>query len=215
MIPYGIDLEAFAPENHDKKKNRSAFGLPGNSFVIGLVGRIEPSKGQSLAIEAFAEAKIPDSVLVICGNIGFQDYFQSLKDLSREHGIEESVSFLPFTHDVPTLMNSFDMSILPSTSEAFGLVLIEAMASGLPVVGTNAGGVPEIITHGKNGLLFQPGDAHVLAGYMRLLAEDGRLRERLGHQAWQDANQRYIYHIQTERFFEFCKNAYWGRNRHS
>jgi glycosyltransferase involved in cell wall biosynthesis len=214
VIPYGIDLEAFAQENHDRKECRATFGIPQDRFVIGLIGRIEPSKGQRLAVEAFADAGIPNSMLVMAGNIGFEDYFQSLKDLSKERGIEKGIHFLPFTHNVPKLMNAFDISVLPSMSEAFGLVVIEAMASSLPVVATDAGGVPGILSHGKNGLLFPPGDTHALAGHMRLLAEDGSLRERLGHQAWQDANKRYVYRKQSDEFFRFCGKTYCDRNRH-
>jgi glycosyltransferase involved in cell wall biosynthesis len=111
------------------------------------------------------------------------------------------------------LMNSLDLFLLPSEAETFGLVNIEAMASGVPVIATEAGGVPEIIQHGENGMLFRPGDAEAAAGFMKLLAENHDLRDRMGKQARQDALNRYAYGRQTDQFFDFCRNTYLRRQR--
>jgi len=114
---------------------------------------------------------------------------------------------------MPCFMNAMDISLLPSKREAFGLVVIEAMASGLPVIGTNTGGVPEIITHEKNGLLFEPFDVDKLAKYMKLLAEDRKLREKFGEQARIDSIERYDYKNQTDIFFNYVIEMYKKRNK--
>jgi len=214
-IPYGLDLEAYDPNNHKKPDTRRRFGLPQDGFIIGLVGRIAPEKGQKIAIQAFAKAAIPNSTLVLCGgcSVKLQDYLESLKRASRDLGVEESVRFFPFTEEIPMLMNSLDLFLLPSEAETFGLVNIEAMASGVPVIATEAGGVPEIIQHGENGMLFRPGDAEAAAGFIKLLAENHDLRDRMGKQARQDALNRYAYGRQTDQFFDFCRNTYLRRQR--
>ena len=213
VIPYGIDVDAFDPAIHDKRKNRKKFDLPEDAFLVGLVGRIEEAKGQAVAIEAFAKAKILNSGLVICGSAQRKGYIESLETRTRELGIQDTVHFLKFTSEVPVLMNAFDISLLPSRGETFGLVVIEAMAAEIPVIGTDAEGVPEIIDHGRNGMLVPPRDSDALANALRNLAEDTGLRERLGRQARQDTLERYDYKTQTEKFFTFCKTMYRERQK--
>ena len=93
------------------------------------------------------------------------------------------------------------------------MVVVEAMASGIPVIAKNAGGVPEIIQHGRNGMLVPPGDVGALADSIRLLAGNARLRERLGRQARQDTTERYEYRKQTDTFFNFCRSVYAERQK--
>ncbi len=215
VIPYGIDVDAFDPVKHDKRENRRRFSLPEDGFLVGLVGRIEEAKGQAVALEAFATANIPGATLVICGAPQRKSYWEHLQRRTAELRVEQSVRFLPFTTEIPFLMNAFDLSLLPSRSETFGLVVIEAMAAGVPVIGTDAGGVPEIIRHDENGMLVPPGDSHALAKILRLLREDDRLRERLGRQARRDAAERYDYTRQTDTFFDYCRAAYEERRGRS
>ncbi len=213
VIPYGIDLEVFDPSQHNRAENRSRFRLPEEKFLIGLVGRIEEAKGQDVAIEAFAKAKIPDAVLVICGAAQTKEFLEFLKHRTEELRIGDSVRFLPFTTEIPSLMNALDLSLLPSRGETFGLVVIEAMAAGIPVIGTDAEGVPEIIRHNRNGMLVPPGDSDALAQAMRLLTEDDGLRIRLGRQARRDTIERYDYARQTGKFFTYCKRVYEERQQ--
>jgi glycosyltransferase involved in cell wall biosynthesis len=213
VIPYGVDVGAFDPAKNNKGEDRRKFNLPEEGLLLGLVGRIEEAKGQAVAIEAFAKAGIPDSMLVICGAEQQRGYLDRLREQARELRIEQSIRFLPFTTEIPSLMNAFDLSLLPSRGETFGLVVIEAMAAGIPVIGTDAEGVPEIIDHQRNGILVPPGDSDALAGSMRLLAEDSGLRERLGRQARQDVTERYDYERQTEKFFRCCRSLCEARQR--
>jgi len=213
VIPYGIDVDAFDPERHSKKENRRRFTLPEEGLLIGLVGRLEEAKGQAIAIEAFAKAGILNSALVICGSAQREGYLEALKARAQELGVQDAVHFLQFTSEVPALMNAFDLSILPSRGETFGLVVIEAMAAAIPVIGTDAEGVPEIIDQERNGMLVPPGDVEALAKAMRHMAEDNGLRKRLGQQARQDTLERYNYETQTEKFFAFCKTVYEARQK--
>ena len=211
VIPYGIDVDAFDPAIHNKRENRKKFDLPEDAFLVGLVGRIEETKGQAVAIEAFAKSGLRNSLLVICGAEQEKGYLEHLRQRTDELKMEESVRFLTFTTEIPALMNAFDLSLLPSLGETFGLVVIEAMAAGIPVIGTDAEGVPEIIDHERNGMLVPPGDVEALANAMRHLTENHGLRERLGRQARQDTIERYDYARQTERFFHYCRAVYRDR----
>ena len=203
VIPYGIDTELYNPKNFSKQECREKFSLPEGKILFGLPGRITDSKGQDVAMRAFAKANIPDSCLVFCGDGSSSNYFTELMGIADSMGIREKIIQLPFTKEMHLFMNAMDISLLPSKREAFGLVVIEAMASGMPILATNAGGVPEIISHTNNGLLFEPFDDDALAKYMVLLANDIGLREKLGKQARLDAIERYDYSKQTKKFFDY------------
>ncbi|MFC2131543.1 glycosyltransferase family 4 protein [Bacteroidota bacterium] len=213
VIPYGLHLNQFDPANHNKIENRKKFNLPVEKFLIGLPGRITETKGQAIAIKAFSKAKIPDSQIVLCGDNGNNEGLNRLKALAKSVCVYEDLIYVPFTFEMPAFMNAMDISILPSLREAFGLVVIEAMASGLPVIATNAGGVPEIIIHKQNGLLFEPFDIDTLAQYMKLLAKDRKLREKLGKQARIDSETRYDYINQSGKFFNYVIDMYKNRNK--
>jgi glycosyltransferase involved in cell wall biosynthesis len=138
---------------------------------------------------------------------------EHLKGRIDELKMEGAVRFLPFTTEVPALMNAFDLSLLPSRGETFGLVVIEAMAAGVPVIATDAGGVPEIIEHKQNGILIPPGDSDALAKAMRLMAENEPLRKEIVGQARQDTIERFHHRTQAAKFFDFCNAVYMERQR--
>ena len=120
-------------------------------------------------------------------------------NLCRELDIERYVKFLPFTDDVPRFMSALDIFVLPSYSETFGLVVVEAMAMQLPIIATNAGGVPEIITNNKTGLLIEPRNAALLTSAICRLLNDTALRLSLGCLARKEALQQYD--------FDSCVNS--------
>ena len=115
--------------------------------------------------------------------MGYSEY---LLKLGRTLDIERYVKYLPFTEDVPRLMAALDVFILPSFSETFGLVVIEAMAMQLPIIATNAGGLPEIITN-KTEILIKPHDATAVAWAIHRVLSDSNLRSSLGHLAREKA----------------------------
>jgi glycosyltransferase involved in cell wall biosynthesis len=214
VISYGIDLEKFNPRNHDKIKCRKYFNLPLSSFLIGLPGRTTDSKGQDIAIKAFAKANIPNSYLVFCGDKGNTRYYEQLMDLAKKESVIDRLIHLPFTENINIFMNAIDISILPSKKEAFGLVVIEAMASGIPVIATNAGGVPEIITHNSNGLLFEPFDYKKLAEYLIILHKEPDLRSDLGNKALENTKIHYDGKIQTKKFIDFTIKVFENKLYH-
>ena len=213
VVPYGVRSNIIKPLP-DSLGVKSQFGIPDDAFVVGCIGRFDPQKDQSTLIEAFAAAKLPpNSILVLAGDPtpGYAGYAEELGRKVTELGIASRVIFLPFTQHVSRLFPCFDIFVMPSRSETFGLVVIEAMASGIPVIATEAGGVPEIIENGRTGLLFQPGDKEALSGHLEQLAASQNLREQYSTQGRQTALERFDYKRQSEKFFDVCREAYFSR----
>jgi glycosyltransferase involved in cell wall biosynthesis len=156
-------------------------------FTVGIVGRLAPWKGQHVAVAAFARA-FPkgDERLRIVGAplFGEDEYERLLRRLSIDLGIADRVDFTGFTTDVAAELARIDVLAHCSVvAEPFGQVIVEGMAAGLPVVASAAGGPTEIVTHGVDGLLVDPGNEKQLAAAFLRLRNDGQLRRRLGDEA--------------------------------
>lgn len=195
VIPIGTDMQRFDPRLYDQKTTRQRFDIPQAKLVIGVLGRIDPQKGQEEFIRA-----IPillkhrtDLHFVIAGEEteGQPGFKRKLEDLSIELGIRNYIQFLPFTDAVPEFMSAIDIFVLPSHAETFGFVLVEALAMGKAIVATNSGGVPEIITDGSTGLLVPPRDEQALADALLKLLKDQRLRSFFSSEAHADALKRF------------------------
>lgn len=168
-------------------------GIGNKNFRVLLPGRIEHGKGQHVLIKAIyqlqQEGLIVDVVLL--GHIMDQNYYDDLSQSIREWGLQEQVHYLGFVENPVYIYNCFDAIVLTTYAETFGLVLIEGMKSGVAVVGTNAGGVPEIVEQGKTGLLFEPGDSEGLAHCIKQLANDPALRQELAHSGQLYAEKKF------------------------
>lgn len=152
-----------------------------HSFNIGMLGRIEHGKGQHLLLDAVAmlvEREL-DVGATIIGHVMDEHYFNQLKQTIEEKALSERVEFVGFIDDPMAVMPCFDVVTLLTYCETFGLVLVEAMRAGVAVIGTNAGGVPEIIRDKESGLLVPSGDSAALAESLQRLYEDKTYRESL------------------------------------
>lgn len=154
---------------------------------IGIVGRLDPWKGQHVFLDAFAKA-FPDgperAVIVGASLFGDSGYEEELERQVAALGLQERVVFRGFCDRVEDELRHLDVlvhaSIIP---EPFGQVVVEGMAAGLPVVAADAGGPAEVIDHGVDGLLYPPGDIETLSQLLRGLAVDPMLRRKLGDAA--------------------------------
>jgi glycosyltransferase involved in cell wall biosynthesis len=149
------------------------------AIVIGGIGRLDPVKGYDALIQVVARlvAEFPNVILALAGSGPDRE---RLSRIARESGIEPRVRFLGFHADVRPVYQALDVFAMPSLSEALPYAVLEAMASGLPVVGTTVGGVPEMIVPGETGLLVPPCDPNALAESLRVLLRDAGLRARMG-----------------------------------
>ncbi len=163
---------------------------PGETMRVVLVGRFAQSKGQHVAVEAVAIARNAgvDIELALIGG-GNQ---KPVRELASRLGVEDLVTIHGPTRDVGRYWSAAHVAVMCSECEAFGLVTVEAMRAGLPVCGTDAGGTPEIIDAGVNGLLSPAGDANTLAANLMTLESNEDLRRRLAVRA-----------VETTRRFQF------------
>jgi len=195
VVPLGIDIDGFNPARYSKSNARAFFKLPDKALLVGVVGRLDPQKGQEIVLRAIPSVgrKLPRAHFVLAGDetAGERGYKAHLQTVCRQLGIEKRVTFLPFTEDVPRLLAALDVFVLPSFSETYGLVIIEAMAMQRPVIATNAGGVPEIVAGDKTGLLVEPRDVASTSNALIRLLKNPSLRLSLGRAARKDALKRY------------------------
>lgn len=179
VIPNGVEVEAIQSRARRASPDvRARLGLSAEDFVVGTVGRLERQKGQRYLIEALGEllAAVPRAKAVIVGKGSLDG---ELAALARRLGLEDRVRFLGERTDVFEVLTGFDVFAFPSLFEGLGVVLLEAMAVGVPVVATRIPGVVDVIEHGQSGLLVPPSDARALAGAIVDLARNPALRRSL------------------------------------
>jgi glycosyltransferase involved in cell wall biosynthesis len=167
---------------------RKELRVRNNDRLIGIVGNLSPVKGQLELIRAFAKARkrIPNLALIVVGSALFNrgdGYQKQLSAEVRALGLDHCVRFLGQRNDVPAIMAALDLLVMNSRSEAFPLVALEGMAAGVPVLATAVGGLPELITHEKNGWLVQFGDEDKLVDGMVSLLDRCDLSAQLATHA--------------------------------
>lgn len=181
----GIDVERFAaarPAHRDAM--RASFGVAPDAPLIGIVGRLQPWKGQHVFLRAAARIADahPGALFVIAGDAigGFSaGYPAELRAFAAELGLESRVIFAGARDDVPAVLAALDVFVHASIEEPFGIVIVEAMAAGLPVIATRGGGVPEIVTDGIDGYLVECGNDEEMAARITTLLTDPAIASRL------------------------------------
>jgi glycosyltransferase involved in cell wall biosynthesis len=179
-IHNAVDLARYAATD-DRRAELGGDAGP----LIGFVGHLVPNKGTMTVIEAMPAVleSCPSARLIVvgCAPEGEEEYEAECRRRVDELGIGAQVLFTGYRRDVPALMRSFDVFVLPTRTETFGKVVIEAMAAGCPVVVSDVGGIPEIVSTPELGTLMPPDDAAAAAaGILRYLREPG-LAARVGH----------------------------------
>lgn len=156
-----LDVSAVEAEIIPRDAAREALGLAEDSLVIGNVGRLHPDKDQATLLDGFAKAlpRLPENTLLAIAGSGPLE--NSLKEQATRLGIAHRVRFLGQVPNVRRLFSAFDLFVLSSDHEPFGMVLLEAMAASVPVIATDCGGAPEVV--GDKELLFPLKDATALA----------------------------------------------------
>jgi len=191
-----IDLPAWNPDL-DGTAVRQEFGIPGGAPVIACAGRMFKGKGQDDVIRALPAVcrEFPGVRLLIIGRDDRQvmrtSFTAELTALAADLGVSSHVIFTGQRSDMPAMMAACDVFALPSQEEPFGLVFVEAMAMKKPVVALNNGGAPEVVDHGKSGLLSEPGDVEALAENLLALLRDPALRARMGEFGRTQAETRF------------------------
>ena len=178
-----IDCERYVTES----------GLDNNIFSLAIFGRIEKGKGQHLVIEAVKNLKKQekDIQVGIIGHVMDENYFSLLKSDIKKYKLDNNIFYSGFHNHPTSIMPCFDAVVLATKCETFGLVLPEAMRAGVTVIGTNCGGVPEIIEHEKTGLLFESENALDLTNQLLKLVDDKKFCAQLAKAGKEDADERF------------------------
>ena len=191
LVYPGADLDEFDPDRlPDQATVRSRLQLPLGSPVIGIVGRLQSWKGFHVAVEAMpiVLAEHPDTQLIIVGGTHPLEpgYEQELRALAESLHLTSHVHLVGLQRNVAEWMHAMDVVVMASYDEPFGIVVIEAMALGRPVIASDSGGPTEIITPGTDGLLFRTGDSSSLAQTLLTLFR----QPELAHEIAQNARRR-------------------------
>jgi glycosyltransferase involved in cell wall biosynthesis len=210
-IHNAVDPQRFQPNLENRHELRRALGIKESQLLVGTVGQLTPRKGQLEVIEAFTEVarEIPDAVLLIVGQAIFNrdaEYAASLARAAQASNLPDQIQLLGPREDVPALMRAFDLLIVNSRSEPFGLTIVEAMLSGTPVLAAAVDGIPEIVRHGESGWLIDGRDQRSLAEAMLTLLRDQNLRRKLATNGRRDAIARFS----IERFSTEIQTFYRG-----
>jgi glycosyltransferase involved in cell wall biosynthesis len=187
----GIEMDRFHPVSiEEKNRLKAKWGLEEQDAVIGMVSKLWEGKGHAFLIRAFKEIKKekPQARLVIVGE-GY--LMESLKTLVSQMELSDTVIFTGFIEDVPKIIATFDVAVLPSYFEGMGRVLLEAMAMEKPVVGTRVGGIPDLIEEGLNGYLVSPGNEKELASAILKTLSDKDLALKMGRAGRKKMTDRF------------------------
>ncbi len=198
IVPCGVDTSVFYPM--DRVEVMKSLGIEGGRWAI-FVGRLDPIKGLDTLLHAVKILRdhlgpwdLPLGVMIVGGTkaedgIASSPEVMGLREMARSLGVEGMVMFLgPKTQEeLPLYYNAAEVCVLPSRYESFGMVALEAMACGTPVVASKVGGLAYTIIHGETGLLVPEGKPEDLAKALAILFREGSLRDRLGERAAQRA----------------------------
>jgi len=167
-------------------------------FWVGTIAELHRNKGLDMFIGAFADAlkEQPNTALVV---IGEGEERKSLELLSENLGIEKKVHLLGFRKNASQFLKSFDVFVLPSRTEAFPYVILEAGLAQLPTIASKVGGIPEVITNDKNGVLVNPGDQKALSKAIIELIDDSTKAAMLGHNLRKTVEERFSVDSMVEK----------------
>jgi glycosyltransferase involved in cell wall biosynthesis len=188
VITNGIQLDRYHLDPSARARVRAELGIEEDAWVIGTVGRVAIEKNQALFIRALAPLLGPGARLVVAGD---GPLMPSLRELASSLGVAPYVHLLGVRKDVPALLNALDAFVLSSITEGLPLVVPEAMASGLPVIATDVGGLPTVIDDGVTGYLVPSRDEAALRERAATLQADRALGRAMGQRARSVAMERF------------------------
>ena len=202
VVPLGVDIERFRPLDKDDARRELGFE---DEKIILFVGRIEPLKGVDILINAAAmlESDVECSVLIVGGDDSSKAQVAQLQGLASDLGIGHRVAFVgAVDHDkLPLFYNAADVCVVPSHYESFGLVAVEAMACGVPVVASRVGGLTGTVKDGETGYLIPWLCPEPFAERIEMLLDNESLRRNLGEAA-REAVTRYRWENVASRLLE-------------
>lgn len=190
------------PENYDEAHThdlREELKIPSGVPLVGFVGQLDERKGFDALLPAFQYLTTisPDAILLLAGTGPLEN---QIKTFAKENQLENNIKILGFRNDIPNLMRTIDLLVLPSWWEGFGIVLIEAMAAGKPTITTAVSSMPEIVTHEKTGLIVPPHDRQALATALEKIITNPQLARQMGESGQRDVLDRFTLEKMVDKY---------------
>lgn len=215
VIPLGIETGRYSDPRPSRTEARNYFGLPDGGTTFGIIGRIDPGKGQQFLVETLREVRGRghDARLLIVGSPTLEGraaapgkgHAAELERLIDSLEIGDSVFLRPFVDDNRYFFRAVDACVMATPAETYGMVTIEAMASGVPVIGTDAGGTGEILDGGRFGLLYRPGDREDFIAKSEVVLE-GRYGNRMLEAARAHVAEKYSHEVECDKILSLITN---------
>ena len=210
ILPLGIELDKFLNVSETKEQLRNRFNIPQNVYLAGIIGRIDPTKGQDIFIEAIKilnQKGVYIHALIVGdnSNSAFPSFLPDLQLRIKEYGLEQQVHFIEFMKDVQLAFKVLDLYVMASTTESFGMVTVEAMISGVPVVGAEAAGTTSIIKDNSTGLFFENKNPASLAEKISRLKENPDFAKQLSEAALNYAKATYSHKALCNRIIALAE----------
>jgi len=187
VVPNFIDVAQFDPERYDRDSIRESLGFGRDQFVVGFVGRLDRAKGADLLVEAAALLRNQgDSRRFLIVGAGPQR--ERLERRIRELDLDRIVVLAGLHENPAAVMRAFDVGLVPSRREAFGIAALEMMRMRVPVIVSPVGGLPELVRDGQTGIVLPELSPQAIAQSIRRLEEDAALRQTVGRNAFEQAS---------------------------
>lgn len=213
VIPLGVDMKKFRPNIKGSDLIRKKF-CSKKELMILSVGRLVDKKGHKYLLEAFSKIseKIPNTKLIIVGD---GPLYSTLTKMSEDLGLAKKIIFTKeINHsELPKYYSAADLFVLPSVvdkisnMETQGVVFLEAMASKCPIISTNTGGIPDVVTNKKVGILVKQKDSKVLAEKMLLLLKSASLRKSISENAYMHVKKNFTWDMIAKKYIAHYKKA--------
>ena len=209
VIYNGVDVQKFKP-NRDKAGLRRELGLDEKQKIILYVGRLYQRKGLTTLLQSIPKViqNFRNVKIVISGE-GFKQNEEKLTRLAEKLNIENSVSFVGYFPDekLPDLYAASDIFVLPALYENFPFAILEAQSTGLPVISTKVGGIPELVTDSKNGLLVDPANSEQLTEGIMTLLQNPEFAEELGKRGRRLVEEKFSWRLMTNEVVDLYSKS--------
>ena len=199
VIYNGVDIQKFKPRPN-RAELRREFGLAEDTKIVLFVGRLYHRKGLETLLHSIPPVlKEFSNVKFVISGKGFKQKEENLKNLAKQLDIEEHVTFLGYVPDgkLPNLYSASNIFVLPAIYENFPFAILEAQSTGLPVISTKVGGIPEFLVDNENGFLIDPGDPPQLTQRVLTLLHDPKLAKEMGDRGRRLIEEKFDWHLIT------------------
>lgn len=199
VIYNGVDVDKFKPRPN-RAELRQEFGLEEDKKIVLFVGRLYHRKGLEILLHSIPPVlKEFSNVKFVISGKGFKQKEESLRNLAKELNIEDHVTFLGYVPDekLPRLYSASDIFVLPAIYENFPFAILEAQSTGLPVISTKVGGIPEFLVDNENGFIIEPGDSIQLTQRVLALLQDPKLAKEMGDRGRKLVEEKFDWRLIT------------------